>query len=470
MRGRFIQNLTANAFQLILNQGFGLLAFYILVISLSKEEFGQLNWILALLLTTFGILGLGIEHVVVRKIAAGEYPEQAFSVFIFHTLVTGVCFYLVLGFVCYFLPTNYASWPLLALAFGKMAFYFSSPFKQLAAGRERFKALMCMSLASPAIKGIGIGLFALNGNLSFEIAVFVYVAADIIELLVSIMIAKTWLSLKTDFRSIRLNYVALLSQAWPQAGSMIFAVALNRLDWILIGILLSTTRLAEYSFAYRVFEFCLLPLMIIGPVLLPSFSRKFSQGINVAGSRTLVFLKTEIMLATVLGLLFCILWTPVMDLVTAGRYGSVNQTVIYLLAGSMPFLYVNNFLWTVLFAEKKLKRIFKTIGLTLLINILADLVLIPFYQNAGAAAGFLLAMIIQCLVFLSYNPTVAKKMTMMIILVPLTAAAILLLTLTLGLSSWLLLVIAVSGFLSILYFFGFMGKRQFKFISYMLTR
>jgi O-antigen/teichoic acid export membrane protein len=470
MRGRFIQNLTANSLQLILNQGFGLLAFYLLVINLSKQDFGQLNWILAVLLTSFGILSLGLDHVVVRKIAADENPEQAFSVFIFHTLVTGAGFYLVLGISFYFIPATNASWAFLLLASGKMVFYFSSPFKQLAAGRERFKELLYMSLASPVIKGITIAVFALKGNISFETAVLVYLFADIAEFFVSVFIARTRLSMKTDFKNIRGNYFSLLKQAWPQAGSVVFSVALNRIDWILIGILLSTAKLAEYSFAYRVFELALLPLMIIGPVLLPWFSRKFSQGSNPASYKSLLFLKTEIIVATVLGLLFCILWTPVIDPLTNGRYGSVNQTVIYLLAAAMPFLYVNNFLWTILFAEKKLKLILKTIGLTLFINICADMFLIPFYHNAGAAAGFLIATVIQCLLFLAANPAVAKKMTMIIILVPVTAAAILAMVMALGLSWGILLLISLAGFLIVLYFFGFLRARQFRFINYVLTR
>jgi O-antigen/teichoic acid export membrane protein len=470
MRGRFIHNLTANGLQLILNQGFGLLAFYLLVLNLSKQDFGQLNWILAVLLTSFGILGLGLDHVVVRKIAANEKPDQAFSIFIFHTIVTGIAFYLFLGITLLVIPANNASWAFLLLALGKMAFYFSSPFKQLAAGRERFKELLYMSVVSPAVKGIAIAVFALNGNLSFETAVLVYLFADVAEFIASIFIAKTKLSLKTDYQNIRRNYLSLLKHAWPQAGSVVFSAALNRIDWILVGILLSTTKLAEYSFAYRVFELTLLPLMIIGPVLLPWFSRKLSQGSNPVSNKTLVFLKTEIIMATILALLFCILWTPLMDMATNGRYGAVNQPVVFFLAATMPFLYVNNFLWTILFAEKKLKLIFKIIGLSLIINIAADIILIPLFQNAGAAAGFLIASVIQCILFLSCNPALARKMVVMIFLVPFTAAATLALAMTMELTWWVLLGISMTGFLFILYFFGFMRLRQFRFIGYVLTR
>jgi O-antigen/teichoic acid export membrane protein len=469
MRGRFFQNLTANGLQLILNQGFGLLAFYILAIRLPKEDFGQLNWILALLLTAFGLLGLGIDQLVVRKIAGGENSAQAFSLFVFHTLLTGLVFYGILAFAYFLIPTRFGSEAILYLGLGKLFFYFSSPFKQLAAGLERFRELLYMSLISSLIKAAAILLFTITGKLNLQTAVLVYLFADLTEFIITVLIAKTRLGIETDFKQIQQNYVLLLKQAWPQVGSVVFSVTLTRIDWILVGLMVSTTKLAEYSFAYRIFELSLLPLMIIGPVLLPWFSRKFSQGWNGANRKSIWFLKTEIIIATMIALLFCILWAPVTDAATNGRYGKINQPVIYFLAAAMPFLYVNNFLWTILFSQKMLKPILKIIVVTLFINIIADVLMIPYFHNAGAAAGFLIATLFQCGLFLYYNPVVAKKMLPVIFLVPLTAAVTVFIGWAMDLSWLLLLAITMTAFLSVLYLFGFMKKRQLRFLNYVVN-
>lgn len=470
MRPTFIRNLTANALQLILNQGFGLLAFYILAIALPKEEFGRLNWILAVLLTTFGVLGLGIDQLVVRKIAAGEDASQIFSLFVFHTIITGLGFYSILALSYFFLPGKSGSEAVLILGLGKLFFYSSSPFKQLAAGMERFGDLMYMSVVSAVVKGIAMLLLLAMGMITLQMAVLVYLLADIAEFAVSAFIAKTRLNAKTNLKNIRQHYVFLLRQAWPQAGSVIFSTLLTRVDWILVGLMLSTTRLAEYSFAYRLFEMALLPLMIIGPVLLPWFSRQYSQGADVAGRRSVFFLHTEVILATISALLFAVLWTPIMEPLTNGHYGKLNQPVIFILAAAIPFLYVNNFLWTIIFSQKQLKTIFRIIMITVCINLLADVLLIPYFKNAGAALGFLFATLVQCALFLYYNPAVTKKSLAFILSVPAAAAIVVFISVSFQFNLWMLPAIALTGFISVLYLFGFMRKRQLRFLNHMIRQ
>ena len=72
MNRKLTRDLSANALQLILNQLFGLVIFYVLSTSLNKTEFGQLNLALAILLAVFNILSLGIDQLIVKKIASGN--------------------------------------------------------------------------------------------------------------------------------------------------------------------------------------------------------------------------------------------------------------------------------------------------------------------------------------------------------------------------------------------------------------
>jgi O-antigen/teichoic acid export membrane protein len=58
--------------QLVANQLFGLVIFYILSTSLSKDNFGLLNLALAILLGVFNILSCGMDQLVVKKIAADD--------------------------------------------------------------------------------------------------------------------------------------------------------------------------------------------------------------------------------------------------------------------------------------------------------------------------------------------------------------------------------------------------------------
>ena len=80
-QNRFLRNISANTFQLIINQLFGLGIFYALSKGLDKNIFGQINWSLAVLLTVFGVLTFGIDQVMIKKIAAGRrYPGNRIRV------------------------------------------------------------------------------------------------------------------------------------------------------------------------------------------------------------------------------------------------------------------------------------------------------------------------------------------------------------------------------------------------------
>ena len=90
----------------------------------------------------------------------------------------------------------------------------------------------------------------------------------------------------------------------------------------------------------------------------------------------------------------------------------------------MPFLYLNNYLWTINFAKGRLKMIFYNFAITFCINIIADIILIPYFKAEGAAAGYLLAIIGQS-VFYWYQTGLPglKKASVTVLICPAAAMA-----------------------------------------------
>ncbi len=177
MKGKFIRNISANTFQLAINQLFGFAIFYILSRELDKNNFGQINWALAVLLTSFSILSCGIDQVTVKKIAAGDDPHSVLSLYICHVLMAGGLFYgaLFIGQILFpNLPGQYHI--LLLLGIGKLMFFFSSPFKQLANGLEKFNLLAYMSVGSNIIRGTGLVVVALLHSVSMSSVILVFIA------------------------------------------------------------------------------------------------------------------------------------------------------------------------------------------------------------------------------------------------------------------------------------------------------
>jgi O-antigen/teichoic acid export membrane protein len=134
--------------------------------------------------------------------------------------------------------------------------------------------------------------------------------------------------------------------------------------------------------------------------LLPWFTKLFKQTVAVDTNNLKLLFKAEMIIATLTILLLNIFWVPVIDALTAGKYGAVNSNTIFILSLCIPFLYLNNFLWTINFALGRTKMILSGFIITLLVNIGLDILLIPLFKNEGAAVAFLTASITQGIFYL----------------------------------------------------------------------
>ncbi len=403
VKRRLIQNLSVNTIQLIVNQFLGLGIFYVLSTGLDKNSFGQINLSLAILLAVFNILSFGIDQVVVKKIAAGADVRPLLSTYIFHVVITGAFFYGLLFFgTTLFTHTGHLYNILLLISIGKLMIFFSTPFKQAANGMERFRLLAYMSVISNLLRCIGLIAFALLHSLSLLNIVIIFIIGDVTELLFCVYLftrsTKIPLTVKWD----RIGYFQLLRESLPQTGVVLITSALARFDWIFIGFMVSAIKLAEYSFAYKIFEISTLPLLAIAPLLIPFFTKLFQQKDNkIPELKFLV--RVEMIVAAFIGLLLNLCWSPVIDRLTAGKYGLINVKTIFILSLCMPLLYLNNFLWTIYFAQGRLKMILTSFIITFLVNVIGDILLIPFLKNEGAALAFLAACLVQTIYYLKKN-------------------------------------------------------------------
>ena len=427
MKRKFIHDISANTLQVIINQCCGLGIFFVLSTYLGKNDFGEINWSLAVLLTIYGILACGVDQVSVKKVASGEEPKKILSIYLSHVLLWGLLIYglLVAGALIFhsFFQQHYL---LLLLAVAKLMIFFSTPFKQLATGLERFRPLLYMSVCSNVARSIALLLLAGLQQLTLTNIVIIFIAGDLAELLVCILVTQRAIKVPVILRWNKKGYSELLRESFPQLGVAIFTSVIARFDWIFLGLFVGTIVVADYSFAYKVFEMATLPMLIIAPVLIPRFTKIFhpsAEALSVERTNDLfVLLRIEMMIASLTALVLNILWVPVIDLITAGKYGAVNRYSILFLSVSMPFLYLNNFLWTINFAKGRLKMIFYNFGITFCINIVADIILIPLFKAEGAAVGYLLAIVGQSIFYL-YQTRLAglEKAAFSVLLCPIAA-------------------------------------------------
>lgn len=463
MRRKFLHDISANSLQVIISQASGLAIFYVLSVYFSKNDFGEINWALAVLLAAFSILSLGIDQVMVQKIAAGEDPRKILSIYSFHVLATGFIFYLALLLIAFLFPAFQQSHRLLLfLGIGKMMIYFASPFKQLANGLEKFRAFFIMSVCSNTVRAVALIFFSFFTTLSLTTVIIIFITGDLIELLISAFIAKKVLKISFNNQWNKKNYFSLVKESLPQAGVVIFTSAIARFDWILLGILGSTIILADYSFAFKVFELSTLPLLAIAPLLVPRFTKLFrSENIqNNAGKMNDLFtlLRFEIIIASLVALLLNILWVPVIDFITQGKYGAVNRYTIFILSACMPFIYANNFFWSINFSQRRLKMIFYIFFITFLVNIIGNIFMIPFFGGVGAAFSYLIAVLIQFILFRIKTDALNHKENAIFILCPIIAFISGYLSCYIFDNTWLILISSLSIFFLLLVFSRLLRK------------
>jgi O-antigen/teichoic acid export membrane protein len=403
LKNGLLGNLSANAVQLVINQFCGLIIFYILSTQLNKADFGSVNLALAILLTVFSLLSLGMDQVLIRKTASGYPLKNILSLYFVHVLLTGLLFLGVILLCSFFLGQENTLYPiLLAIGSGKLLIYFSTPFKILASGLERFRLLGYMLVISNIIRSLGLLTLALFKAVTLKETILLFVLGDLIEFIICLYLFKRNIKVPISLRAEKREYFNLLRESVPQVGVVILTSAMARLDWIFIGFMVSAVKLAEYSFAYKIFELSTLPLLAIAPILLPRFIKMFKTGDDVSNKLRLI-VKAELAIAMVSALVLNILWQPVVDFITKGKYGAVNLHTIFFLSLCIPFLYLNNFLWSIYFAKGQMKMILLSFIISFLTNLILNIILIPYAGNEGAAIAFLAASVVQTAFYLYQN-------------------------------------------------------------------
>ena len=117
----------------------------------------------------------------------------------------------------------------------------------------------------------------------------------------------------------------------------------------------------------------------------------------------------------------------------------------------MPFLYFNNFLWSISFVQGHLKRIFYIFLICFLVNVSATVALIPFLGGEGAAVAYLFSIIVQSVLFCMHSTLIdSYKKAFTLSLSPALAFAAGILGNLLFSNVWLILFSSLTGYLGIL--------------------
>jgi len=396
-----------NTLQVLGNQILGVFVFLLLSRYLDKNSYGELNWSLAVLTVITTILSLRLEQIVVRNVAAGKNASAMLTLFLFHTIAAALVFLGVLLLCRLLWPVFFGNHPLIwLLSFSQLLLFISLPFRQLVTGKSAFGWLAVLSSLSNVIRCLGLLGFVFFSGFTLWGVVILFTVSALAEWVLGAFIVFYPLRVGLDRRVSLAGYSELIKGSLPQVGLVFLNAGMARIDWILMGLFSTPGHTAEYSFAYRAYEFSPLPLLVLAPFLLNSFSRRIVDGVITVPGWMERYIRAVVIFGTLLPLLGVLVWVPLVDGLTLGKYGQAGALPFLLLSCSLPFQYLINVYWTAEFAANRLGRIFSITAITAVVVLAGDFLLIPYFGGTGAAMTWLVAMVVQFFLF-SRKPLLA---------------------------------------------------------------
>jgi O-antigen/teichoic acid export membrane protein len=413
---KFLKDISASTIQVAITQIANLLIFYLISKYISKEEFGFYNWSVALISTIITVFSLGMDLVYVKRVASGHKPETTISIHFFHTILSSVFLIVVASICCtFFFPNLQFKDLFLLIVINQSVFTVANSIKLCLNGYERFNKLAIIAIITSLTRVVFVVTLLITSYFTINMLVMAFILSYLIEFGISYYIAGTTLRYYIKPKASGKEYSLLIRESLPQLGTVLFDSALARIDWILMGIIATAVKTAEYSFAYKMFEVSKIPFLVIAPILLTRFSKLFSnkQALDASAKNNIDSLfKTEMFIAILAPVIVILIWTDFFDLITDQKYGAVNQITYTILGICIPLQYTTNFLWTMAFAQGQLKMIFVITVITSSINILLNIILIKTYGAEGAAFAFLISSFLQIAFY--YRLTLQDRYTLKI--------------------------------------------------------
>lgn len=383
------QKITANSSfflsALVLQKIFSFIYFTILARNLGVALTGRYSFAISFAMMFSVLMDLGLSPVLTREVAKNSSDEklwfqQIFSLKLFFTLLT-VCILLLANF---FLFSSDPVQPLLYLTTAVVVVdSFTLLFYAYIRGQQNLKFEAAGTIIFQLIlMFVGLSVLFFTKNLFLVISVLLL--ASIFNLVFSFTVLSLKFKTKFSFlwRKDLLLKIALVT--WPFAMSAIFAKVYAYLDTFLLKMFLDEIAVGFYSVAYRItFAWQFIPLGLLA-ALYPAFAhffvhdkieleKIFNKGFTYLALIALPILSGIIVLAPEI----------ILKIYNPDFSGSILP--LQILIASLAFLFMNFALSSLLNAANLQKINTRNLGLTMLFNILANLLFIPFLGVLGAA-------------------------------------------------------------------------------------
>lgn len=355
--------------------------------------------------TFFGsIADLGLYAIATREISRENAPESDIigKIFTLRILISSLVF--LLSPLVFLLPyPREVQWGILISA---GAFVFSSGYLVLNGVFQKNLAMDKVSLVELLGKAIQTAIIVLAVYKNWG---FTAIIASLFFYMIFNFFAVWWLSHRYIIFKLHVDWQYwkhFIRESWPMGMSVIITFVYFKLDTILLSLMKSSADVGIYNAAYKVIEnITFFPAMIIG-LIFPLMSRYIfsdrAQFENIANKTFKIFVILVVPL--IIGMSFL---APEIIRLIGGAGFTESASVLRVLTFALGFIFFGNFFNNVLIAGNAQKSLMKALLFCAIINVTANLIIIPLFSYQGAA---ITSVITEFLVVVVTAYLVAKKM------------------------------------------------------------
>jgi len=360
---------------------------------LDPEDYGYLSYLMALTSYFLIFIELGLPKLGTREVAA--HPQLSRS---FLQAITQIKLLLFLGVGSFWLiyvllvePPQYK------LAGSLMAFYLFTraiDFQWYLQAEQRFDLIAKLKVFRAAILLLSLLVllfvpsllvYVLFFNLSAFIPLYWYMHRfGITEHLLDI---RNLFTIKSSRMSL------LLKKSLPLATSSFLILMYYNLDTILLRYMIDLQAVAAYNAAYKLVFAFIIARNLLHSVVFPRMAKS-----KMEWKEDKLFLVLGLLAAFVIVTFAAFFSEEILQLVYAGKYNA-SAKVFFILSLTAAVLWINLFFPAFFIAIKREYFYLKVQLLTTLLNLTANLLLIPRYGIEGAAWATLIADVVSLLIF-----------------------------------------------------------------------
>jgi len=201
------------------------------------------------------------------------------------------------------------------------------------------------------------------------------------------------------------TFLKLLKGSIPFLAYGILGVIYYRIDTVMLSLMATTAAIGWYGAGYRLFDtLVFLPNIIVDSVMYPVFSKLSATSESALKIAIEKCLNVLLICVLPIAALFALAAPNIVGFLYHSDDFAPTITVIQMLAPGLIFLYVNTLLTTIIVTLKSEKRMPLMAALALVFNLGFNLLLIPRYQEVGAALMTTLTELLLLIVALFFLP------------------------------------------------------------------